>query len=73
MVARIGIGDAYGIEGADADDLPSRWGHHDAERDVFPSISWLFCFDAKQESPARGRSSALLLMSMLKYPINGKW
>ena len=35
MVASIGLGDAYGIEGAGADDFSRRRGHHDGERDVF--------------------------------------
>ena len=40
MVAYMGIGDAYGIEGAGADDLFRRRGHDDDEtRRVFSGVS----------------------------------
>ena len=44
MVASTGLGDAYGIEGAGADDVSRRRGHHDGERDIFPSILWIVLF-----------------------------
>ena len=55
MVASIGLGDAYGVEGAIADDLSRRRGHRDCERDVFPSISANVLLSSRAVTPARGR------------------